>query len=67
MNTFGKNLKRERENCKLSQQDFADKIGTTQQLVSMWETGKSEPSLFYLTAITKILDVSFEDLIADAK
>ena len=65
MSTFGENLKALRELNKLSQKEFANKLGTTQQRVSEWECNKVEPSLFNILKIIKVLNVSFEDLIED--
>lgn len=44
-----------RVNAKLTQKELADFLGITQQTVSNWERGFSEPSL---TQIRKISDVS---------
>ena len=46
----------------LSQKDFAEKLGMTQQRVSEWECGKVEPTLYNIIAIIKVLEVSFDDL-----
>ena len=62
MNTFGDNLKTLRELNKLSQKDFATKLGTTQQRVSEWECNKVEPSLYNIIKIIKILNTTFEEL-----
>ena len=59
---FCDNLKQERKRAGISQKDFAKSVGTTQQRVSEWECGKIEPSLYNLIAITKVLDVTFEEL-----
>ena len=62
MSTFGENLKLERVVCGLSQNEFAQKIGTTQQRVSEWECNKVEPTLYNIIAIIKVLNITFEDL-----
>ena len=62
MNTFGDNLKTLRELNKLSQKDFATKLGTTQHRVSEWECNKVEPSLYNIVKIIKILNTTFEEL-----
>ena len=59
---FCDNLKTERKNAGISQKEFAKLVGTTQQRVSEWECGKIEPSLYNLIAITKVLDITFEEL-----
>lgn len=63
MSTFGENLKNERKLAGLNQVEFAKLLGTTQQRVSEWECNKVEPTLFNIIAITRCLNVSFEDLI----
>jgi len=65
VNSFGENLKREREFSKLSQKDFAEKIGTTQQRVSEWERDKVEPTLYNIIAILKALNITFEELVSE--
>ena len=62
MSTFGDNLKALRELNKLSQKEFANKLGTTQQRVSEWECNKVEPSLYNILRIIKVLNTTFEEL-----
>ena len=62
MKTFGENLKYFRKINKISQRDFAEKMQTTQQLVSEWECNKVEPSLYNVMKILKIFDITFEEL-----
>lgn len=62
MNSFGNNLKNLRKLNKLSQSEFAVKMGTTQQRVSEWECDKVEPSLYNIMKIIKTLNTSFEEL-----
>ncbi len=62
MNRFGQNLKGIRQSVGLSQFQLAKLLSTTQQRISEWEQGQIEPSLRYLIKLTKVLDVSFEEL-----
>ena len=62
MKTFGNNLKNLRKINKISQQEFALKMSTTQQRVSEWECDKVEPSLYNVIKIIKVLNTSFEEL-----
>ncbi len=62
MNTFGSNLKSLRKLNKINQQEFAKKLGTTQQRVSEWECDKVEPSLYNILKIIKVLNTTFEEL-----
>ena len=63
MKNLGDNLKELRKLNKISQKDFAYKIGTTQQRVSEWECNKIEPSLYNIVKILKIYQIDFEELI----
>lgn len=62
MKTFGENLKYFRRLNKISQNEFAEKMQTTQQRVSEWECDKVEPSLYNVLKILKIFDITFEEL-----
>ena len=62
MRTFGDNLKSIRALNKLSQQEFAQRMNTTQQRVSEWECNKVEPSLYNILKIINVLGTTFEDL-----
>ena len=55
-------MKALRELNKLSQKEFANKLGTTQQRVSEWECNKVEPSLYNILRIIKVLNTTFEEL-----
>ena len=48
--TFGDRLREERERLKLSQPNFAAIAGTTKQTLFSWESGKTAPDGFLLTA-----------------
>ena len=61
--SFGENLKRERLAAGFTQAQLAEKIGTTQQLLSRWELDEVEPTLGSLIAIMRALNVKFEDLV----
>jgi len=43
---------------KLKQVEFAKKIGTSQTIITAWETGKAIPSTEYLFKITKAFGIS---------
>lgn len=62
MKEFGENLRKIREEQKISQSQLAEQIGTTQQYVSRLESGKHIPSLYFFLLILRALDVSFEEL-----
>lgn len=60
---FAENLKMLRENSKLTQQQLADALHTTQRKVSYWESGKIEPDLENLWKICDYFDISIDELI----
>ena len=62
MKTFGENLKYLRRLNKMNQNEFANRLNTTQQRVSEWECDKVEPSLYNILKILRILDITFEEL-----
>ena len=62
MRTFGDNLKSLRLLNKMSQQEFAQKMSTTQQRISEWECNKVEPSLYNILKIINVLCTTFEEL-----
>ena len=65
MMNFAKNLKKLRQDNNLSQEDIAEKLNTSYKTVSHWETGYSEPSLTKLEKLSKIFDVTIDELIKD--
>ncbi len=65
MMNFAKNLKKLRQDNNLSQEDIAEKLNTSFKTVSHWETGYSEPSLTQLEKLSKIFDVTIDELIKD--
>lgn len=60
--TIGENIKMLRKYNILNQKQFAERMGTTQQRVSEWETNKIEPSLYNVIKMLKVLGVTFEEL-----
>ncbi len=65
MKTLGENIQYYRQLNNISQKEFAEKLGTSQQRVSEWERNKIEPSFFNIIKILKVLSISFEELIED--
>ena len=56
------NLKQQRENKGLSQEELAVLVGTTRQTIIAVEKGKFNPSAKLALLLTAALDVQFEDL-----
>ncbi len=59
----GQTIKKLRENAKLTQEQFADLFGATQQSVQTWENGESAPDLEKLILISKYFNISLDALI----
>ena len=49
-----------RVNAKLTQSEMAEKLGVTANTVSNWESGKSEPNLSQLRAISEISGIPMD-------
>ena len=47
----------------LGQIRFAQEIGVGKSIISQWETGKSEPTLSNLIAISRFFEVSIDALV----
>ncbi len=56
-------LKAARVNAGLTQAQFSDALGVSKLTVSEWETGKRRIKPIYLPAISRVLNVSMNDLI----
>lgn len=63
----GKRLRLARENAKLSQEDVAHKIGSTNQKVSSFETGRTRVSLETLNLLCEIYHVEPDFIMAAGK
>ena len=62
---FNEKIKRLREAHQLTQEEFAEKILVSRGAVSKWETGKGYPSIDSLKLISKLFDVTIDELISD--
>ena len=58
----GAKLRRLRTAAALSQAQLAEKLGTTKQAVSRWETGLNEPSQRHKQALADLYDLPVEEL-----
>lgn len=58
-----KNMKKIRERHGLTQAELAESIGTTQQTIARWESGKAEPSLAALRDLAVCLWTSVDHLL----
>ena len=62
-----KRMKIARIECDLSQEQLAERLQVSRQAVSKWETGTAEPSTSNLLALTKLYNISAEELLQQAQ
>lgn len=60
---LGKNIKKRREELKLSQEYVAEQLGVSRQAVSKWETGQSEPTASNLIQLAKVFEINLSELV----
>lgn len=49
----------------LTQGQLSDLIGTTQQVVSLWESGQRKPGTRSLLALSRVLECTIDELVRD--
>lgn len=62
-----KRLRELRESLKLTQEELAKSLNTTQQTIARWESGKSQPNISALKDLAVILGTSVDDLLEYSK
>ena len=62
---IGQNIMNLRKSAKLSQKKIAEKMGVTRQTISNWELDESSPDLKQGKELSKIFNVSLDDLTGD--
>ena len=65
INIFGENLEKIRKLKGMTQKELADKIGTTQRVISHYESKVKSPPLKYLILIADSLQVSVDTLVGN--
>lgn len=66
MASIGTNIRMLRQNMKLTQKQFAEKLGVTFQAVSNWETNSNAPDISLLPSIAAELGCLIDDLFSDS-
>ena len=61
---IGKFIAKIRKEKKLTQEELAEKLNVNSRTISRWETGSSIPDISMFTEISKVLDVSINDLMS---
>lgn len=59
----GAQIKKYRNDMKLSQEELAEKIYVSRQTISNWETGKNYPDIHSLLLLSTLFNVSLDQLI----
>lgn len=62
-----KRLRELRESLKLTQEELAKSLNTTQQTIARWESGKSQPNISALKDLAVIFGTSVDDLLEYSK
>lgn len=65
--TLGEKLKKARKNAGLSQEQLAERLCVSRAAIAKWETDKGMPDILNLKAISKLLDVSIDELLDDGQ
>ena len=60
---LGAALKKYRNDCGLTQDEAADKLGVTRQAISSWERGKSIPDIVMIRKISKLYNIKMDTLL----
>ena len=60
---FKENLKELRLEKNIGQVELAKAIGVSKGIISLWENGLREPSMYCLISLAKFFDVSIDDLV----
>ncbi|MCH3909612.1 MAG: helix-turn-helix domain-containing protein [Bacilli bacterium] len=59
----GKKIALLRTDCKMSQDELSERLCVSRQAISAWELGKSAPSIDNVIELSKIFNVSFEEIL----
>lgn len=65
MMNFNEKIKKIRINNKLTQEEFADILKVSRSAVAKWEQGRGMPSLDLLERISKVYELSIDELISE--
>jgi transcriptional regulator with XRE-family HTH domain len=63
MMNFSKNLRELRARRDLTQEDLADKVGVSRQMIARYESGENYPEMDKALLIAKTLDCNLDDLV----
>ena len=64
---LGDNIRKYRKENNISQEELAEKLGVTRQSISLWENNQTQPSLENIVALSKIFNVTTDNLLATSE
>ena len=67
MSSLPERITQARKSRRLSQANFAERLGVTRTACSHWETGRAKPSTKHIEKIAKLLGIDANWLITDVK
>lgn len=62
-NKFKNNLKMLRQEKNIGQVELSEKIGVSKGIISLWESGKREPTMSSLISLSNFFNVSIDYLV----
>ena len=62
---LSENIRKFRKSNNMSQDELAEKLEVSRQSVSLWENGQTQPTVDNIIALTKIFNISANDLLGD--
>lgn len=63
--SIGSNIRKKRENLKISQTKLAEAVGISQSLMAQFERGSKIPNMMLGKEIANVLQCEMEDLVSD--
>ena len=63
--TLGQRIQQIRIEHGLSQEEFADKLGTTRQTVSCWQLDQTYPEISKIVLISRVFSLSTDSVLKD--
>ena len=60
---FGEQIKKLRKETQLTQEQFAEKLNISRQAISNWENNRNLPDIEMLIQISKVFQISLDQLI----
>src|SRR5690625_6339508 len=62
-NMINTNLKKLRQQHQLTQEELAEKLDVSRQVIAKWEKGESTPAIHFCVKLADLYDVTIDDLI----